>query len=72
MKVIFESLAEFFSDEAEMMLFGIGPYAPLPPQYTYIKKTGEILDCSGICIGHAKNEKEFRNDWGKGHTFVVV
>ena len=72
MRVVFESWDDFFSDEGEMMLFGIGPYAPLPPQYTYIKKNGDILDCYGVYVGHADTEEEFRQKYEENYKIAVV
>lgn len=65
MKIIFETLGEFFSDFAEDYIFGIGEFAPLPPQYTYIPKTKEVLDCAGAVVDECKSVKEFKEKYGK-------
>lgn len=66
MKIIFETLDEIFSDEAEDMFFGMGKYAPLPPMYTYIPSTKEVVDCSGVVIDKCKTKKEFNKKYPKG------
>ena len=66
MKIIFESWAEFFSDEAEDMLFCIGEYAPLPPQATYNSMTKEVVDCYGCFIDTCKSIKEFKEKYKNG------
>lgn len=70
MKIIFETLGEFFSDFAEDYIFGIGIYAPPPPQYTYNPKTKEVLDCSGVVIDTCKTIKEFKEKYGRNKISV--
>ena len=66
MKIIFETLAELFSDEAEDMIFGIGTYAPPPPPYTYNPKTKEVVDSIGVVIDTCKTIKEFKEKYRNG------
>lgn len=63
MKIIFETLGELFSDFAEDYIFGIGTCSHLPPQYTYVPKTKEVLDCSGVVIDTCKTIKEFKEKY---------
>jgi hypothetical protein len=66
MKLVIETWADFFSDEVEDMLFGIGKYATLPPLYTYVPSTKEVVDCSGVAIDKVKTKKEFFEKYPKG------
>ena len=59
MRYVIETLAELFSDEVEDMLFSMGKYEPMPPLYTYVPSTKEVVDCSGTVIDKIKTKKEF-------------
>lgn len=66
MRYVIETWAEFFSDEVEDMLFGMGKYETLPPLYTYVPSTKEVVDCNGIIIDKIKTKKEFFEKYPKG------
>ncbi len=66
MKYVIETWADLFSDEVEDMFFGMGAYTSLPPMYTYIPSTKEVVDCSGIVIDKCRTKKEFNKKYPKG------
>lgn len=66
MKIIFETLDEIFSDEAEDMFFGLGAYAPLLPMYTYVPSTKEVVDGVGIVIDKCETKEEFFEKYPEG------
>lgn len=70
MKIIFETLDELFSDFAEDYIFGMGTCAPLPPQYTYVPKTKEVVDCVGVTIDTCESIKEFNEKYKTFRTIV--
>lgn len=66
MRYVIETWDELFSDEVEDMLFGMGAYAPLPPMYTYVPSTKEVVDGGGIVIDKCETKEEFFEKYPKG------
>lgn len=60
MKLVPECFRDFFSDEYEDYLFGLGKYAPPPPKYTYDPKTNKVYDCCGCVIDTCNDEITFK------------
>jgi hypothetical protein len=65
-RYVIEAWTELFSDEVEDMLFGMGKYETLPPLYTYVPSTKEVVDCNRIIINKIKTKKEFFEKYPKG------
>jgi len=71
MKYVIETWADLFSDEVEDMLFGMGKYTPLPPMYTYVPSTKEVVDCNGVAFDKCRTKKEFFEKYPEGVIWKV-
>lgn len=73
MKIVYETLNELFSDDAEMRLFQIGPYAPPPPMYTYIPEEKIVLDAIGCLLDkNIETVEEFKLKYPGGVVYKKI
>ena len=66
MRYVIETWPDLFSDEVEDMLFDMGKYAPMPPKYTYVPSSKEVVDRTGVVIDKCRAKKEFFEKYPEG------
>jgi len=68
MILIPETLDELFSDEFEEYLFG---FDSIPPEYTYIPDTHEVVNCIGEVVDECKTTEDFRKKYPGGGIWSI-